>query len=132
MAGSHASTDEYAKKIGKTEVVYTHNDGVSYIALNILPPVLSLNTTKDYAQYVMDAYQGFELKAQLPLRGYSFKYVDNAPCVGVISYFDGINYTLFRSCGSNKAKDVKALLNEGIMLLNLKKNLEKSSKPTVY
>ena len=94
-----AAESDYDEFITNNSVTYEKTDGNGQASLSIVNPVVNLSTTKDYAQYIMDSYQGWDLKPVIDLRGFSFKFVDNAPCSGLVTYFDGRAYLLFKACG---------------------------------
>lgn len=129
---SDRTLDLYSKTIDETSITYDKNDGSGYVSVQILPPKASVNTTKEYALSLMDSYQGFNLKAQLDLRGFSFNFVDNAPCSALLSYFDGSNYLLYKSCGNNDVKTQKEIFKEAKEKLHLDKKLKQSSRANFY
>ena len=93
-----AKESDYEEFIKSDSVIYEKIDGSARASLSLVNPIINLSTTKDYAQYVMDSYQGWDLQPVLDLRGFSFKFVDNAPCSGLLTYFDGRSYILFKAC----------------------------------
>ena len=95
-----SAESDYDEFITNSSVTYEKTDGNGQASLSIVNPVVNLSTTKDYAQYIMDSYQGWDLKPVIDLRGFSFKFVDNAPCSGLVTYFDGRSYLLFKACGN--------------------------------
>ena len=84
-----SAESDYDEFITNSSVTYEKTDGNGQASLSIVNPVVNLSTTKDYAQYIMDSYQGWDLKPVIDLRGSSFKFVDNAACSGLVTYFDG-------------------------------------------
>ncbi|MGN0915409.1 MAG: hypothetical protein ACI4NE_03545 [Succinivibrio sp.] len=129
---SFAGDDGFSEFYKDNSVTFEKEDGTARASLSVVQPVLSLSTTKDYAQYTMDSYQGWDLKAVLDLRGFSFKYVDNAPCSGLLTYFDGRSYLLFKACGDFKKDELSELYKRAEKRLHLKETLKKQSKPTSY
>ena len=132
LDASCGTLDQYVKSVGESSITYDKSDGSGYVSVQILPPRVSVNTTKEYALALMDSYQGFNLKAQVDLRGFSFNFVDNAPCSALLSYFDGSNYLLYKSCGNNDVKAQKHIFNEAKERLNLDKRLKQSSRANFY
>lgn len=122
----------YSKIIDETSITYDKKDGSGYVCVQILPPITRVNTTKEYALALMDSYQGFNLKAQVALRGFSFNFVDNAPCAATLTYFDGSNYLLYKSCGLHDIKIQKIIFNEAREKLNLDKKLKQSSRANFF
>lgn len=96
----------------KNAVVYAGQDGISYFSLEIVENIYVLSTTKDYAQYMMDTYQGWELRPEITLGGFSFKFVDNAPCAGVVAYHDSASYYFYRACGVIEQQKLNELAAE--------------------
>lgn len=123
---------QYTKTQTDNSVIFDKKDGSGYAQLELLAPVSMVNTTKDYAQMLMDNYSGFDLQAVVQLRGYSFNFVDNAPCAGLLSYFDGSNYLFFKSCGKHQKSDLKKLYLEGSKDLKLEERLKRSSRASFY
>ena len=101
-------------------------------SLSLVNPIINLSTTKDYAQYVMDSYQGWDLQPVLDLRGFSFKFVDNAPCSGLLTYFDGRSYILFKACGVVSSEELMQLYKRANEKLKLDETLKKQSKANLY
>ena len=85
-----------------------------------------------YAQYVMDRYRGWDLKPVVSLRGFTFRYVDNAPCSGLVTYFDGRSYLLFTGCGDVGGDTLKPLYEEAGRKLKLKESLKRESRPNIF
>ncbi|HAR79492.1 MAG TPA: hypothetical protein DCR21_01550, partial [Succinivibrionaceae bacterium] len=75
---------------------------------------------------------GWDLKPVLDLRGFSFKYVDNAPCSALLTYFDGRSYILFQACGDVEQDDLKALFSKAGRSLKLEEILKIQLKPNTY
>lgn len=113
-------------------VSFVRADGTAAASLRIMAPVLTLNTTKSYAQYVMDRYRGWELKPVIDLRGFAFKYVDNAPCSGLLTYFDGRSYLLFTSCGLTDENELEALFRQADKELRISETLKREAHPNLY
>ena len=125
LADFIVSSDDY-------EVNFYSKDRDSYLAVKILPPEVFLPNTRAYAQYVMDSYQGWDLKANLSLRGFSFKYVDNSPCAGLVSYLDGSSCIFYRTCGFIQDKELTELLTQGLKTLKVDEILQKKAKANFY
>lgn len=121
-----AAESDYDEFITNNSVTYEKTDGNGQASLSIVNPVVNLSTTKDYAQYIMDSYQGWDLKPVIDLRGFSFKFVDNAPCSGLVTYFDGRAYLLFKACGKVSEADLKTLFNRANQKLKLEETLKNS------
>ena len=113
-------------------VSFVKNDGTGKAFIQIMPASPHLSTTKAYAQNVMDSYAGWGLKAQIARRGFSFKYVDNAPCTGLISYFDGTSYLMFGACGFITREEMTKAFLVGKKELNVDETLYRSSTPSAY
>ena len=62
----------------------------------------------------------------------SFKFVDNAPCSGLVTYFDGRAYLLFKACGKVSEADLKTLFNRANQKLKLEETLKKQSRAQLY
>lgn len=127
-----AEESNYEERLFDKSISYVRADGSAWASLKIMAPELTLSTTKAYAQYVMDSHQGWDLKPVIDLRGFSFKYVDNAPCAGLVTYFDGRSYLFFQACGSIDENELKDLFVKGGNKLKLSEILKKQSKPSVY
>lgn len=127
-----AAESDYDEFITNNSVTYEKTDGNGQASLSIVNPVVNLSTTKDYAQYIMDSYQGWDLKPVIDLRGFSFKFVDNAPCSGLVTYFDGRSYLLFKACGKVSEDDLKTLYNRANQKLKLEETLKKQSRAQLY
>ncbi|MCR5084826.1 MAG: hypothetical protein K6A65_04925 [Succinivibrionaceae bacterium] len=127
-----AVPDNYSCDATSTEVTFNREDGMASVSLRLLEALPALNTTKAYAQYVMDSYQGFNLEPVLDLRGFSFQYVDNAPCAGLITYFDGRSYLLFTACGPVERRLISSLFGEANQRLHLDEALRRQAHPQVY
>ncbi len=117
---------------GNNEVTFVKGDGSAQASLRILMPVNTLSTTKSYAQYVMDRYSGWGLTPVLDLRGFSFRYVDNAPCAGLLTYFDGRSFLLFTSCGKIEAKTLQELYSKADKELRISEKLKRESRANFY
>ena len=65
-----AAESDYDEFITNSSVTYEKTDGNGQASLSIVNPVVNLSTTKDYAQYIMDSYQGWDLKPVIDLRGF--------------------------------------------------------------
>ncbi len=114
------------------EVTFVKGDGSAQASLRILMPVNTLSTTKSYAQYVMDRYSGWGLTPVLDVRGFSFKYVDNAPCAGLVTYFDGRSFLLFTSCGKIESKTLQQLYLRADKELRISEKLKREGKANFY
>ena len=122
----------YEEFIKSDSVIYEKIDGSARASLSLVNPIINLSTTKDYAQYVMDSYQGWDLQPVLDLRGFSFKFVDNAPCSGLLTYFDGRSYILFKACGVVSSEELMQLYKRANEKLKLDETLKKQSKANLY
>ena len=91
-----------------------------------------MSTTKAYAQSVMDSYGGWGLTAQIARRGFSFQYVDNAPCAGLVTYFDGSSYLLYGACGFISSEEMTRAFSLAKMQLDLDDLLNRSAAPSMY
>lgn len=114
-------------------VVALHKkDGSAKAFVQILPAAAHLSTTKAYAQDVMDSYSGWGLTAQITRRGFSFQYVDNAPCAGLLTYFDGTSYLLFGACGLISQEEMTKAFSLAKLQLGLDDITYRSSMPSAY
>ena len=127
-----AKESDYEEFIKSDSVIYEKIDGSARASLSLVNPIINLSTTKDYAQYVMDSYQGWDLQPVLDLRGFSFKFVDNAPCSGLLTYFDGRSYILFKACGVVSSEELMQLYKRANEKLKLDETLKKQSKANLY
>ena len=127
-----AKESDYEEFIKSDSVIYEKIDGSARASLSLVNPIINLSTTKDYAQYVMDSYQGWDLQPVLDLRGFSFKFVDNAPCSGLLTYFDGRSYILFKACGVVRSEELMQLYKRANEKLKLDETLKKQSKANLY
>ena len=127
-----AKESDYEEIIKSDSVIYEKIDGSARASLSLVNPIINLSTTKDYAQYVMDSYQGWDLQPVLDLRGFSFKFVDNAPCSGLLTYFDGRSYILFKACGVVSSEELMQLYKRANEKLKLDETLKKQSKANLY
>ena len=127
-----AKESDYEEFIKSDSVIYEKIDGSARASLSLVNPIINLSTTKDYAQYVMDSYQGWDLQPVLDLRGFSFKFVDNAPCSGLLTYFDGRSYILFKACGVVSSEESMQLYKRANEKLKLDETLKKQSKANLY
>ena len=127
-----AKESDYEEFIKSDSVIYEKIDGSARASLSLVNPIINLSTTKDYAQYVMDSYQGWDLQPVLDLRGFSFKFVDNAPCSGLLTYFDGRSYILFKACGVVSSEELMQLYKRANEELKLDETLKKQSKANLY
>ena len=127
-----AKESDYEEFIKSDSVIYEKIDGSARASLSLVNPIINLSTTKDYAQYVMDSYQGWDLQPVLDLRGCSFKFVDNAPCSGLLTYFDGRSYILFKACGVVSSEELMQLYKRANEKLKLDETLKKQSKANLY
>ena len=113
-------------------VIFRKKDGTAKAFVQVMPAAAHLSTTKAYAQNVMDSYAGWGLTAQIERRGFSFKYVDNAPCTGLVSYFDGTSYLIVGACGFMSQDEMTKAFYLGKKELKLDESLYRSSSPSVY
>lgn len=113
-------------------VTFIKKDGTAKAFVQIMPAAAHLSTTKAYAQNVMDSYGGWGLSAQIERRGFSFKYVDNAPCSGLVSYFDGTSYLMMGACGFISEDEVTKAFFLGKKELKIDESLYRSAKPSSY
>ena len=127
-----AKESDYEEFIKSDSVIYEKIDGSARASLSLVNPIINLSTTKDYAQYVMDSYQGWDLQPVLDLRVFSFKFVDNAPCSGLLTYFDGRSYILFKACGVVSSEELMQLYKRANEKLKLDETLKKQSKANLY
>ena len=127
-----AKESDYEEFIKSDSVIYEKIDGSARASLSLVNPIINLSTTKDYAQYVMDSYQGWDLQPVLDLRGFSFKFVDNAPCSGLLTYFDGRSYILFKACGVVSSEELMQVYKRANEKLKLDETLKKQSKANLY
>ncbi|MBO5566425.1 MAG: hypothetical protein J5934_04290 [Succinivibrio sp.] len=129
---ANAKESDYSEHLEDKSVTYVKPNGSATVSLKLLEPEIASATTKSYAQYTMDSYQGWDLKPVLDLRGFSFKYVDNAPCSALLTYFDGRSYILFQACGDVEQDDLKALFSKAGRSLKLEEILKIQLKPNTY
>lgn len=116
-----------------TQVVsLQRKDGCGRAFVQIMPAASHLSTTKAYAQNVMDTYAGWGLTARIERRGFSFQYVDNAPCAGLLTYFDGTSYLLFGACGLISQEELTKAFSLAKLQLGLDNIIYRSSLPSVY
>lgn len=113
-------------------VVLSKDDGSARAYIQIMPAVAHLSNTKEYAQNVMDSYAGWGLTAQVARRGFSFSYVDNAPCTGLVSYFDGSSYLMFGACGLISKDELFKAYSIAKRELDLEEILSRTATPNVY
>lgn len=125
---------DYAMSYDRVKrVVALHKkDGSAKAFVQILPAAAHLSTTKAYAQDVMDSYSGWGLTAQITRRGFSFQYVDNAPCAGLLTYFDGTSYLLFGACGLISQEEMTKAFSLAKLQLGLDDITYRSSMPSAY
>ncbi len=131
-AAAHGADGGFEVQSDSSGVTFTRADGLASASLCVMPPALGVSTTKDYAQYVMDRYRGWDLKPVVSLRGFTFRYVDNAPCSGLVTYFDGRSYLLFTGCGDVGGDTLKPLYEEAGRKLKLKESLKRESRPNIF
>lgn len=113
-------------------VTVVKNDGSAKAFIRVMPAAAHLSTTKSYAQNVMDSYSGWGLTAQISRRGFSFNYVDNAPCAGLVTYFDGASYLMFGACGMISKDELFKAYSVAKKELGLDEALNRSAMPSVY
>ncbi|MBE6423829.1 hypothetical protein SAMN02745213_00050 [Succinivibrio dextrinosolvens DSM 3072] len=129
---SYAAVEDFEEIVVGNKASYINEQGGKMASLQILDPIINLSTTKQYAQYMMDTYRGWDLKAVVDLRGFAFKYVDNAPCSGLISYFDGRSYLFFQACGNFEKDELTALYRKANQALKVSEILKLQSRPNLY
>lgn len=129
-----ASGDEggFEVQSDQDSVTFTRSDGMASASLRVMPPAMEISTTKDYAQYVMDRYRGWELKPVMSLRGFSFRYVDNAPCSALVAYFDGRSYLLLTACGEVDAGTLRSLYERAGKTLKIQESLKREARPNIF
>lgn len=123
---------ESVDTVNRSSVSYEAADGSFSASLKIMRAQVNLSTTKEYAQYVMDSYQGWGLKPVVDLRGFSFNYIDNGPCSFLVTYFDGRSYLGFSACGKISADDLTRLFKIANETLKLDEILKQQSHATTY
>ena len=125
---------DYAMSYDRVKrVVALHKkDGSAKAFVQSLPAAAHLSTTKAYAQAGMDSYSGWGLTAQITRRGFSFQYVDNAPCAGLLTYFDGTSYLLFGACGLISQEEMTKAFSLAKRQLGLDDITYRSSMPRAY
>ena len=119
----------YEELVSGKKASYISTADGSYAVLQIMDPIVNIATTKEYAQHVMDSYQGWDLRAVVDLRGFSFRYVDNAPCSGLVTFFDGRSYLFFQSCGNFSESELSTLFDRASKALKIQELLNRHSKP---
>ena len=129
---SFAAVEDFEEVIVGNKASYYDEQRGKNASLQILDPIVNLSTTKQYAQYMMDSYQGWDLKAVVDLRGFSFKYVDNAPCSGLLTYFDGRSYLFFQACGNFEQDELTALYKKANQALKVSEILKLQARPNLY
>lgn len=129
---SYAAVEDFEEVVVGNKASYYDEQRGMNASLQILDPIVNLATTKQYAQYMMDSYQGWDLKAVVDLRGFSFKYVDNAPCSGLITYFDGRSYLFFQACGNFEREELTSLYKKANQALKVSDILKLQSRPNLY
>lgn len=122
----------FAHDKSKKLVSFVKPDGSAKAFMQIMDPIPYLSTTKDYAQYVMDSYSGWGLKAQISRRGFSFSYVDNSPCAATVTYFDGASYLMFGACGLIEKDDIARAFLYAKEKLNIDEHISRSALPSLY
>lgn len=127
-----AAVEGYEESVDKESVTYVRADARASAGLKLLQPLPEFSTTKSFAQYVMDSYQGWDLTPRINVRGFSFKYVDNAPCAGLLTYFDGRSYLLFLACGDTDRDTLRELYTQASAKLRLSETLKKQSRAHLY
>lgn len=125
---------DYTMSYNRSERVVSllKKDGSAKAFVQILPAAAHLSTTKAYAQDIMDSYAGWGLTAQIARRGFSFQYVDNAPCAALLSYFDGTSYLLFGACGVISQDEMTKAFSIAKLQLGLDDITYRSSMPSAY
>lgn len=121
----------YEIEAASDSVSYVRADGSGSARLGIMAPVLGLNTTKECAEYAMDRLRGWDLQPVVALRGFSFRYVDNAPCSGLVTYFDGRSSLLFTACGKVAREELDKIWADADARLRLSKRLKRESHPNL-
>lgn len=120
--------NSYSEYVTDNSVSFENADGTASAELTILDPIVNIPTTKDYAQHLMDSYQGWDLNAIVDLRGFSFKYVDNGPCAGLLTYYDGRSYLFFKACGLISSDELVSLFKKANEKLKISESLKRQSK----
>ena len=131
-SNAYAEDSGFEMQKSSDEVTFVKGDGSAKASLRIMMPVNTLSTTKNYAQYVMDRYSGWGLNPVLDLRGFSFQYVDNAPCAGLLTYFDGRSFLLFTSCGKIEGKTLQELYSKADKELRISEKLKREGRASFY
>ncbi len=129
---ARADVSEFEMHKSKDEVSFVKADGSVTAQLRILRSINSVSTTKEYARYVMDRYRGWGLTPVLDLRGFSFRYVDNAPCSGLVTFFDGRSYLFFSACGDFLPEDMSKLFKQADRELRISEQLKREAHPNLY
>ncbi|MCR5536848.1 MAG: hypothetical protein K6F05_05475 [Succinivibrio sp.] len=132
LSASWVQAAEYETQVSKDKVSYVKPDGSASCELAIQAPEALLPTTKAYAQYVMDSYQGWDLQPIVDLRGFVFKFVDNAPCAGLLTYYDGRSYLFFKACGNIGEGELSSLFKAAGEQLKLSEKLQRQSHSVSY
>ena len=112
-AAPAAAADHYQREAGENTVSFVSEDGLKRAELRLLEAAAHLPTTRALALNLMDSLQGYELTADVSLRGFSFKYVDNGPCAGLVTYYDGVRSLFFTACGNVGEDELLSLYREG-------------------
>lgn len=123
-----ATGAEYETYVSKDKISYIKADASGSCELSVLSPEVLLPTTRAYAQYVMDSYQGWDLQPLIDLRGFVFKFVDNAPCAGLLTYYDGRSFLFFKACGKLDETELATLFRTAGEQLKLSEQLKKQSR----
>ncbi len=129
---ANSAVEDFQEMVLGNKASYIDEQGSKSASLQILDPIINISTTKQYAQYMMDSYQGWDLKAVVDLRGFAFKYVDNAPCSALVTYFDGRSYLLFEACGNFEKDELSALYKRANEALKISDILKLQSRPNLY
>lgn len=129
---AYADVSDFEMHKSKDAVTFVRADGSVTAQLRILRSVNSVSTTKEYARYVMDRYRGWGLTPVLDLRGFSFRYVDNAPCSGLVTFFDGRSYLFFSACGDFVPEDISSLFKQADHELRISEQLKREAHPNLY
>ena len=133
VSGASFALDiEYQEITDKDSVRFEAADGSFSASLKVMSAKANIATTKEYAEYVMDSYRGWGLKPVVDLRGFSFNYVDNAPCSFLVSYFDGRAYLGFSACGRISPEDLTLLFKKANDKLKLDEILKQQFHATTY
>lgn len=120
------------KDVYKQAAVLRKDDGSAYVVVQILKPEPYFDNLQKYAENVMQYYQGSNLTPQPQRRGYSFRYQDEIPCAGLVSYFDGTSYVMMGACGLLSQDELTKALSVAKKQLGLDEILSRTALPNLY